>query len=108
MKAIEIHEKIGEEGLISYNSLRRAVVLINPQSKCAKSFWCIKTCQGRSPEQICGSINHKQHKIIVHAVVDFSVIHNEEARRPAILARGGEGTDVLHILQDLTIRSYLS
>ena len=101
MELVEVHEHVMEDRLISKDSLWHTVVLFCPQPKRAKSFRYLQCCQGRSPKQVCCAINDEQYEVLTHAKLDFCVINkikspNDDAQRPAILARGGEDTDVLH------------
>ena len=80
MELVICHEWIGETCLVSNNPLWHTIVLFSPLTKSSHSLRRFQTRKGRSPQGIRRTINETKSRS-----------PNDDARNPAILARGGVG-----------------
>ena len=78
MELVVGHELISEECLISNDSLRNTVVLFIPLSKGVQRLRRFQTSEGRSPQEVSGTINYDEGEIRLRAKFDFLVIDKNQ------------------------------
>ena len=71
MELVIRHELIGEESLITNNSLRDTVVLFGPLTKSSQSLGRFQTRKGRSPQEIRRTVNDDQGKVSLVTKLNF-------------------------------------
>ena len=71
MQLVIRHDLIGEESLITNNSLRDTVALFSPLTKSSQSLGRFQTRKGRSPEEIRRTINDDQGKVSLVTKLNF-------------------------------------
>ena len=78
MKLVVRHKLISEKCLVSNDPLRNTIVVLIPLSKSVQRLGRFQTSEGRSPQEISGTIDYDQGEIRLRTKLDFFVIDKNQ------------------------------
>ena len=78
MELVVGHKLISEKCLVSNDSLRNTIVLLVPRSKSVQRLGRFQTSEGRSPQEVSGTVNYDLGEIRLRAKLDFFVIDKNQ------------------------------